>query len=62
MLTNDAAARRIVELETKLHQERMARMKAEQTAAGRKSLILRLQAQIAAHKAREAAAKADDAT
>jgi hypothetical protein len=60
MLTRDA--RRVTELEQRLHEERVARVKAEQTAAGRKSVILRLQAMIAAYKAREAEDKADAAS
>jgi hypothetical protein len=52
-------ARRFSQLEQQVQQERAARLKAEQRAAGRKSLILRLQAQIASYKAKEALAKAD---
>ena len=59
MITRDAAvARRISQLEQQVSQERTARLKAEQTAAGRKSLILRLQAKIAGYEAREAVQKA----
>jgi hypothetical protein len=60
MQTSDAAiVRRLSQLEQQVQQERAARLKAEQTAAGRKSLILRLQAKVAAFEAKEAEARAD---
>jgi hypothetical protein len=49
MLARDA--RRIIELQQQVEQERTARLRAEQTAAGQKSAILRLQAKLAQHKA-----------
>jgi hypothetical protein len=54
-----ADARRFAQMQAELHKERTARLKAERTAAGRKSAILRLQAKLAQKKADEAKARAE---